>query len=1255
MTRNIKKVVSIICVVAMLMSLCVVSMLNQSSAFTLNSTPVGGTLKLDFEDKTGISDGYTRSAANLYVTDPADPDNTVVKLFGNTMAGINVEIGNAGCNTLNGTDAFILQPDTTYMITFKYKFGAGSYSLGANNSGANRLPIQLYTGTQSAYSSAAPKSNLATKEYVIDPATNPQTTTVGSNSTTVNILANDTEWQTFSAVHTTGSTVPKNNLYINMPVNPQTAPYGKITCYLDDIMIDIVDGSDDDGGDLNNSYVFNFKEDATNTYWNPQNHNYLSNSDSSRGKISYVDAEGLHLTVKNQSGSTTTAQWRHKTFVYDKDNGGYFQLKKDAFYYVSVKYKLLEKGSETAVIGLVHTKKTQTEGSDPKIAPDQLGGAMHMLGGISNTSFARHTSVPSGWQYLNVSFTADEVMANTYLAISAHGNNQNANKFLIESVEIREVRTSAGVSIVTYDTTGGNELGFDILAAGTPAAELPIPTHSNANKGFAGWYLDANFTQPLGETIEAGTYTLYAKWSQDISEVTFNNSGEITVVNLAKGTALSNPKRPNSKLFFEGWYSDLAFTNRLTAVPDYDVTLYAKYNYTYIGFNNGGYSDTTLSTTGVVVDPDDSNNNVLALKTVIGSTNNFELANYDAENNNIPYKTPYTNTTYYISFKVKVPAGNKGGRVVLYTGAQSAYSSDASKNEVGGMMYQWSDATGEQGTDWITVTGYYEVDDDFYRERINFTVQDQIYFAYCGIENGKLNTAAGTVYIDDVCVGVYSEEVPAGAVGIYFETNSDKIAPMFGYTGEALVLPEEPKLGGHKFIGWYTDMNFRNKFEATAFGNETVTLYAKWDTVPQTFDFEKFSVHGSTSDRYNYVKDEKNSYIRYNYEQGTSTSPASAVARAFLNSNGATYKVMQGGSYKVTFKYKIEETTGNVTVGAVTHNSSSTWGETKEQNGRLTFSAATNGWETAEFSFTANCVSENATYLSIGVGGDSTILIDDIVVECPTTSANIYGSVLINFNTSGGDEIAPVSGNPGDEIWLPTPKRAGYKFGGWYLESGLVNKFTDTLFGEESTTIYAKWILGKMTEGYEDFPTSAYMGVSNAYTIYYNGSSEVANFDAANVMSGSTSVFRNGTTSGSKGFTLCRDSGLTLGVGERYTMTFYVKPSNVTDPNGVINLLQMSSNTAVSAPDAVETISTVGNLTVGEWQKVTYTFTATEQYVGIQTTEGNDIYFDNFEINLQGYTGTATGDNSVTPIVILMMVVLAAGAMIFTGKKVFSK
>ena len=154
----------------------------------------------------------------------------------------------------------------------------------------------------------------------------------------------------------------------------------------------------------------------------------------------------------------------------------------------------------------------------------------------------------------------------------------------------------------------------------------------------------------------------------------------------------------------------------------------------------------------------------------------------------------------------------------------------------------------------------------------------------------------------------------------------------------------------------------------------------------------------------------------------------------------------------------------------------------------------------------------------------------------------------------------------------------------------------------------------------------------------------------------SASIFRNGSSNGNKAFTLCRDEELALTVGKQYTVTFYVKPTNVTQAAGTISLINMPKfATGINTPTSTDVITTVGDLKAGEWQKVSYTFTAKDKYLGISTTAGNDMYFDNFTVTLKGYSGTSTGDTSVNPLLIVMMVVLAAGALIVTGKKVFEK
>ena len=1235
MTRNIRKVVSIVCAVALLLSLCAVSLTGVGQAFKVTDTPVGGTLKLTFDGNKGVSDTSDRTNCN-YDVDPADPNNAVFRLRTNSSNSPNLEIGkDANVSAYNGNDAFTLQPDTQYVITFKYKFAKGSYR------NTNSLDIKLYTGVQSGWNPSVSKTELRC-ESVIASADNGTADSQGRF-----VLNEATEWQTFKYVFYTDRTVTKDNLYITLP-NDQGSNVGNVTCYIDDFTIDVVDESS--GEDMmNNHFVFNYRNDTTGEVWAPNNHKILANSNTG---ASYVDAAGLHFTGSHSSAKDNSDAWRHVCGVYDVDNGGFLQFKEKTMYAITVKYKF-ESFNGASYARLAIARSGNSDNASYSMNPAAFGpNNQHKLAPLVWSDDV--TAPQSDWQYLSTVVDGSSIKNSwLYLTMSTNLSGKAATA-LIESVTVEEVRNDEkGVAAISFNNGSGNFTYPMVVTAGSPVT-LPTPTTDTGSVAFGGWYFDAELTEPVGADYapEAGSVTLYAMWSKDFVKVTTNNAGTITTTTMARGTVLQRPSRPDSKMFFEGWYTNLNFTHKVTEVPGDDCTLYAKYTHNYIGFNNGGISDKTDAKIKIVDDPDDANNKVLLMTTGHGSSWNFELAGYDAAGAKA-YQFPKTNTTYFISFKYKVKAGSCGGNILVYTGEQSAYSGDHSKGTTK-IQSWWDDNAGAKGTDWVTVSGYYTVGDNFYRERVNFSVQNQLYFVLDGRKEGKVNNGSPIIYIDDVVVGPVLTEAPEGAVTINYRTNSDEIDPSFGYPGEAYTAPEDPTLLAHKFLGWYTDKALKNEFTGKTFPNESITLYAKWAMEDWVMDFDVYDNSGNFG-RYSHITDTDNPYLYYNFEQGKaqSSSPASSLARFTLNKGSKDfYNCTKGVKYTIKFRYKVVEIEGSGNITPILSLKNNTWGDSKDQSGGIAISAPCD-WTNATIEFTANPMTDQTkcSYLSLGVSGDATYMFDDVTVTASVDNANVYGSVVYMLDTLGGPDLQPVSGDPGDPIELPTPTRAGYRFGGWYKESNLKEKFTDTVYGEEGGVLYAYWILGKFNESFEDLPTTIEtQGISSAYTIYKNGTD---GFDKANVHSGSTSLFRKGDAAGSKSFTICRSGDLALGVGSQYTMTFWVKPAKTGDPSGTINLIGMTSNTSVSAPDSTKTITTVGELKEGEWQQVTYTFTADKRYIGIQTTAGNDVYFDDFTVTLHGYTGSSTGDSSVSPLVILMMVVLAAGALTVTGKKIF--
>ena len=471
--------------------------------------------------------------------------------------------------------------------------------------------------------------------------------------------------------------------------------------------------------------------------------------------------------------------------------------------------------------------------------------------------------------------------------------------------------------------------------------------------------------------------------------------------------------------------------------------------------------------------------------------------------------------------------------------------------------------------------------------------------------------------------------------------------------------PETTQNGDDILVGWYTDESLLNEFDFESEITGEITLYAKWKLESWKMDFSSYST-ASISGRYTLKDDKGNKYLQYKFEDGqaTSTAGADAFGRATFNlGSSSPYIANQGVTYVITFKYKVVEATGaNPRLNGVLCPKFSTWGGGSTQFGSsIDLGAPSNEWKTGSIALAPTIKVESANHLGFGVNGDATVLFDDFEIKPDVDIANIYGTTLITFDSNGGTEIDAIGGNPGEKIILPTqkPRRSGYIFKGWYTDMTYTTKFAETVYGEDNIQLVAAWALAKLNENFEDLPISVQtQGISGAYTYYKDG---VTGFDKANVKDGSSSILRKADVTGTKGFTLCRDASMTLDEGSQYTLTLYVKPTNVGNAAGTINLISMSTNTSVAVPDATDVITTVGELKAGEWQKITYTFTAKKQFVGISSSEGNEIYFDAADINLTGYVGTDTGDASVSPIIIALMVVLAAGALLVTDKKVFSK
>ena len=128
------------------------------------------------------------------------------------------------------------------------------------------------------------------------------------------------------------------------------------------------------------------------------------------------------------------------------------------------------------------------------------------------------------------------------------------------------------------------------------AAQMPSPTAIPANKGFAGWYKEADCTHQwdiASDTVTADI-TLYAKWRniapltplKPVYTVTFNTRNltspldSISVIENQIIPATDIPNPTHQTWDFAGWYTDKSCSTQWNTASDTvmaDMTLYAKW------------------------------------------------------------------------------------------------------------------------------------------------------------------------------------------------------------------------------------------------------------------------------------------------------------------------------------------------------------------------------------------------------------------------------------------------------------------------------------------------------------------------------------------------------------------------------------------------------------------------------------------------------------------------------------------------------
>lgn len=284
--------------------------------------------------------------------------------------------------------------------------------------------------------------------------------------------------------------------------------------------------------------------------------------------------------------------------------------------------------------------------------------------------------------------------------------------------------------------------------------------------------------------------------------------------------------------------------------------------------------------------------------------------------------------------------------------------------------------------------------------------------------------------------------------------------------GESIKLPT-PTRSGYSFAGWYSDAGLTTKVESPYTPTADGTLYAKWTS-------NSGSSGGSPT-----------SYWKITFESnGGSAVSAVSVVRGQTATLPAPTKsgYTFGGWYSdKDLKTKVEspyKPTKNITLYAK-------WTEKGSTETTYTITYNTNGGNsitstevTAGTAVTLPTPSRSG-YTFEGWYSDSSLTTKVTSPYTPTKNSTLYAkwseggsndnngngdgdgtsaSYTVTYNTNGGNSIAASTVKAGASVTLPTPKRSGYTFAGWYTDSDLKTKVSGSTYTPSGdVTLYAKW------------------------------------------------------------------------------------------------------------------------------------------------------------------------------------------------------
>ncbi|MNB81788.1 Internalin-A precursor [compost metagenome] len=273
---------------------------------------------------------------------------------------------------------------------------------------------------------------------------------------------------------------------------------------------------------------------------------------------------------------------------------------------------------------------------------------------------------------------------------------------------------------------------------------------------------------------------------------------------------------------------------------------------------------------------------------------------------------------------------------------------------------------------------------------------------------------------------------------VSFQGAGTSVATQYVSYGEKAIQPPEPVWEGHTFLGWYF-FGTNLKFDFTTQITANVSIEKKWAATQYTITFntdggttvESQKVdNGSTAVR----PDDDPGKYGYAFAGWYSDSELTHEYNfaSTVSSDLTIYAKWVPRTYTVSFN-----TNGGTAVQAqsITYNEKAAQPEAPAKDGYGFGGWYSNAALTTAYNFNAP-VTKNVTLYAKWV----------------------KDSYTVSFNSNGGTAIGAVAVPYGTSVAQPeAPTKAGYTFGGWYVNAALTTKYIFTAAVEDDLTLYAKW------------------------------------------------------------------------------------------------------------------------------------------------------------------------------------------------------